>query len=210
VSHGTTDDDARWAEALASLEHGPTPVVRARVRRLRLVALGILGLLMVPALLLPFLLPDRPDRPAPDEPTTALEVIGLVALSLAIVVEATALVLVVRSNRGRWVSPLAALTQRQQRDLRAQVRGEAPPLPARVPLARYLAESALRQRPVALVLLGAALLWTGMALTAPSWWGAAVAVAFAAFAGAAWVRVRREEGSARRFLDQHPASVDRA
>ena len=75
-----TDDDARWAEALTALERGPTPLIRARVRRLRLVVLGVVVLMLIPALTIPFLLPDRPDRPAGDDPAPVLEVAGLVVM----------------------------------------------------------------------------------------------------------------------------------
>jgi drug/metabolite transporter (DMT)-like permease len=200
----STADEERWAEALTALEHGPTPLIRARVRRLRLVVLGVVVLLLIPALTIPFLRPDRPDRPAHEEPATALEVAGLVVMGVAILVEFTAIVLLFRANRGRWMSPLAALTQQQNRELRAHVRGQAPLPPERLPLARYLADSMLRQRPVVLVLLGAALLWAGMALLTPSLWRTAIAVAFGGLVVAAWLTTRREERRATRFLGDHP------
>jgi hypothetical protein len=203
--NSSTDDEARWAEAMASLEHGPTPAVRARLRRLRLLILAGVVVVVVPALLIPLLLPDRPDRSASDDPATALDVAGLVVMTLAILVEGTALVLLFRANRGRGVSPLVALNRRQNLELRAYLRDETPTPAERVPLVRHLGESMLRQRPVVLVLLGAALLWTGMILLTPSWWRGVVALVMAGLVGFAWTRVRREERVSRRFLAEHPA-----
>jgi uncharacterized membrane protein len=96
------------------------------------------------------------------------------------------------------------LTQRQNRELRDHVRGRRAVPPQRVPLARHVAGTRLRQRPVALVLVGVALGWVAMALLTPSWWRTALAVAFAGLAVAGWLHIRREERTARRFLDQHP------
>ena len=204
----TADDEARWAEALRSLEQGPTPAVRARLRRIRLLALAGGVAVAVPALLIPLLLADRSDRAPSDDPTTALDVVGLVVMALAVLVETTALVLMFRTLRGRWVSPLVALTQRQNRELRSWVRGEAAVPAERVPLARYLAESTLRQRPVILVLVGAALLWIGIALTMPSWWRPLIALAAVVLVLVLWLRVRREERASRRFLAEHPVADD--
>jgi hypothetical protein len=210
VTDRTADDEARWAAALTSLEHGPTPALRARARRRFRLVLGIGAVALLVAVLVPLLLllplPDRPDRPDRVGATSALDVTALVVMSGSVLVQVAALVLLFRANRGRWVSPLAALTQRQNRQLRDHVRGKGPLRAELVPLARHLAESALRQRPVVLVLLGALLLWVGMALGTPSWWRTAFAVTFACLVLAGWLHVRREERTARRFLDQHPAS----
>lgn len=85
------------------------------------------------------------------------------------------------------------------------------PLPAeRVPLARYLAQAMLRQRPVTLVLLGTALVWTGLTLLMPSGWRTVLAVASAGLVLSSWLRIRRDERDARLFLEQHPASADPA
>ena len=198
------DDETRWAEAMTSLEHGPTPAVRARLRRQRLAALGGVAVVMVPALLIPLLLPDRPDRSTSDDAVTALEVAGLVVMTAAVLVQITALVLLVRAMRGHWVSPLVALTRRQNLELRAYVRGQTPAPTERVPLARHLAESTLRQRPLVFVIGGAVLLWTGITVMTPSWWRLAITLAILIAFGAAWRWVRREERLARRFLAEHP------
>ena len=107
-------DEQRWAEALEALGHGPTPAVRARVRRLRLLLSGLVVLALVPALLIPVLLADGSDRSTSDEPTTALDVAGLVVRTVAVLVQATALVGLVRANRGRSGSPLVVLTRQHE------------------------------------------------------------------------------------------------
>jgi hypothetical protein len=202
----TADDEARWAEALRSLEQGPTPAVRARLRRIRLLTLAGVVVVALLALLVPLLLADRPHRAPSDDPTTALDVVALVVLGAAVLLELAGVVLLFRGMRGRWASPLVALTQRQNRELRSHVRGETVAPAERVPLARYLAESTLRQRPVLLVLLGGTLQWTGMALAMPAWWRTVTVVGAAVVVLLLWLRLRREERGARRFLDEHPAT----
>lgn len=198
------DGGARWAEALASLEHGPTPAVRARVTKRRRLVLGIAGSVLLVAVAVPLLLPDRPDEPSADDGSTALEVIGLVVMGLAVLLLATAVVRLFRTWRGRWISPLTPLTRQQNRALFAQVRGTAPVDPEHLPLARHVAETMLLQRPVLLLLLGVVVQLLGLALLNSSWWWAAAAVAYAVIAVAGWRTIRRSERAARRFLDQYP------
>ena len=199
-----TDEDARWAEALTSLEHGPTPTVRARVRkRLRLI-LGIAGPVLLVGLVVPLLLPDRPDEPRADDGTTALEFAGLVVMGVAVLLLAIAVYLLFRTWRGRWVSPLTPLTRQQTRTLFAQVRGTEPVVTEHLPLARHVAETMLMQRPVLLLLLGVVVQLVGLAMLNSSWWWAAAAAAYAVIAVGGWRTFRRHERAARRFLEQHP------
>jgi hypothetical protein len=192
---------------MRSLEQGPTPAVRARLRRLRLLTLGCLVVVTVVGLLIPLLLlPDRPDRSASDDPATALDVAGVIVMGVAVLVEGIALVLMARAFRGRWYSPLTPLTRLQNKQLLAMVRGTEHAEDVRVPLARYLAESMLRQRPVVLVLCGVALLWTGMVLMQPSVWRLGMLVACVVLVGYGVWSTRRNEGRARRFLAEHPAT----
>jgi hypothetical protein len=200
----TTDDETRWAEALTSLEHGPTPAIRARVRRQRRLVLGIAGAGLLVAVLVPLLLPDRPERSASDDTSTALEVAGLVVMGAAVLLEAAALVLMFRAWRGRWISPLRALTSRQNRQLSAQVQGKAPVVPEHLPLTRHVAETMVLQRPVLVLLLGIVLLLLGTALLTSSWGWAAAAAAYAVLALVGRRMVRRNERTARRFLAEHP------
>ena len=197
------DDDARWAEALTSLEHGPTPAVRARVKKRRRLVFGIAGPVLLVTVLLPLLLPDRPDRPSSDDGSSAAEVVGLVVMGLAVVLLVTAVFLLFRTWRGRWISPLTPLTRQQNRTLFAQVRGTAPVVREHLPLARQVAETMLMQRPVLLLLCGVAVQLMGLALLHSSWWWAAAAVAYAVIALSGWLTFRRQERRARRFLDEH-------
>ena len=199
-----TGDDARWAEALTSLEQGPTPAVRARVRKRRRLIFGIAGPVLLVTVLLPLLLPDRPDRPGSDDGSSAWEVVGLVVMAVAVVMLATAVFLLFRTWRGRWVSPLTPLTREQNRTLVAQVRGTAPVVPEHLQLARHVAETMLMQRPVLLLLAGIVVQLVGLALLNSSWWWAAAAAAYSVIALVGWQMFRRQERAARRFLDEQP------
>ncbi len=204
-ARNSSDDDARWSEALTSLQHGPTPFLRARVRRQRNLVLGIAGAGLLVAVLVPLLaLPDRPDGSSSDDATTVLEVLGLVLMGVGVLVEASALFLMVRAWRGRWISPLRALTNQQNRALRDQVRGKVSVVPEQLPLARHVAETMLLQRPIPLLLLGIVLIALGVALLSSSWWWVAAATVYAGMGLVGWRLLRRNEHMARRFLDEHP------
>jgi hypothetical protein len=199
-----TDDEARWAEALTSLERGPTDDVRRRVRRTRLLAAGIAAAVVIVGLLGPVLLPDGSDEPSRSSVPQELRITGLVVMVVAVVVEGLALFRMWGALRGRWHSPLAALTQCQNKQLLAMVRGTEPPDPVRLPLARHLAGTMLIQRPIVAMLAGSALLWAGLTLMKPSAGRILLSSVFVlVFAFGAWA-VRRNERQARRFLAEHP------
>lgn len=197
--------EQRWADALTSLEHGPTPELRAKVRRSWVVVLGIAGVGLLVGVLVPLLLvPDRPTSSSSDEAATVLEISGLVVMGAGVVVEGVALFLMLRAYRGRWISPLRALTARQNRSLADQVRGRAPVVPEHVPLTRHAADMMLLQRPIPVLFLGIVLIALGVALLSSSWWWALAAVVYVGLGLAGWRLLRRNERMARRFLAEHP------
>ena len=135
--------------------------------------------------------------------------LGLVVTSTGLVVEIAGLVLLIRSGRWgqAWRSPTAVLSRRQLRDLLAQVRGRRPVDPARLPLARDLAERLADQRGSAVILVGVVLINVGGALLTPStfriWLTVGVLVLFAVATPFAVRNVRRM----RRFLAEHPGET---
>ncbi len=209
MTRRTADDEARWAEALTSLEHGPTPELRAKVRRSWVGILGIAGVGLLVAVLVPLLLlPDRPERSSSEDTSTALEVTGLVVMSAAVLLQFTALVLLFRTWRGRWIGPLRALTSRQVRDLADEVKGKSPAIAERLPLTRHLAATMLLQRPVLVMLAAIPPLMLGIALLMASWWWVAGAAAYAVLALLVGRQVRHNERAAHRFLEEHPDAAE--
>jgi hypothetical protein len=100
---------------------------------------------------------------------------------------------------------VGVLSRAQRKELLDQVRGRMPLEPARLPLARLIAEQRLSQRTVMVCNTGLAVGFAGQWITAPSPWRVWFAIAYAVLLAAAWPLVLRQTNGCRRFLAEHPA-----
>ncbi|MGY1661393.1 hypothetical protein ACI78Q_09265 [Geodermatophilus sp. SYSU D00705] len=202
----TPADDARWSEAEALLGPAPARSARRRARRSMwrqlLVVAGLSG--VVGAVIGVVVVLASGSEPA--EVPAWLAVLGFALATGGLVVAGVAVVRQWRAarRRGAWRSPLWALTPRQRKELLAQVRGTAPVDPARLPLARELAEGLLQQRHVVPLTTGLLAMWLGLLIASPAWWRVPAAVVLAGTAAFAVPAIRRDERRARAFLTAHP------
>ena len=209
-----TDEEARWAEAQSILDRAPTESAAGRLRRAkrnRWLLVG--GLILVSAavatLLVLFVLEPHPDG---DQDVPAWRaVVGFTISGLGLVFTLVALVVQFRATRRvrGWSSPLHVLTRRQRKQLLTQVRGQAPVVPERLPLARHLAEMLLVQRLALLVQAGLLANFVGLWIVDRETFRLLLAGVFAVVLLVAGVLFLRETRRARRFLDAHPASAAR-
>ena len=210
--HQTAVDDERWAQAQSVLDQRPSEEARRRLRRHRLVTLStVVGLLLVgvavAVLLVAFVLGSDGGERA--EPPRWQEVSGLGLLVAAVVLEVVGLVVMARAGvwKGRWDMPASVLTRTQRRLLLAQVRGRVPADPARLPLARDLAERLRLQLGTVFIWVGIVVLQIGQAVLEPSTRRLiAVGVLVALYAVALGLMMR-DARRASRFLDSHPEPV---
>jgi protein-S-isoprenylcysteine O-methyltransferase Ste14 len=198
------DDEARWAEAREALAHGPREAMRRRLRRQRIVAASLAAVIVIVGLL-PLLWIERAEEPARTSIPDWRRWAGLVLLIAALAVIGLGMFWLLRAFRGRWTSPLSALTRRQNRELVAMVWGTRPAEPAKVGLARHVAEVMLLRRPLVALLSGGGLVWVALILLDPSWWRLVLLVLLIALYARALLILRRNEQRARRFLAEHPA-----
>jgi hypothetical protein len=205
-------DEARWAEAQSILDRAPTESAERRMRRSRrLMVLLVLGVVLATMALVSLLMVSVVDRGAlePDrDPATWQRVLGLTLSTLGMVVALTAFVLQVRSHRrmGAWRNPLFPLESRQRKALLAQVRGRSAAVPARLPLARYLAQALSARRPLLLLNIGLLTSFIGQWLTLRTSFHLVLLGAMAVGVVITSVFFRRDSRLARRFLAEHPAT----
>lgn len=216
TSAGTTDDDARWAEAARLAGGSPSPLPTDQVRRRQLRTWVVLGAVLAVAVgvgLLAFAL-GRGDSGTGRGPDVASwrETVGLVVSGTGLVVMVAGAVVAARAGVwGGWLvtRPESALTRAQVRQLHAQVRGRAPVSPQQLPVARDLAGRLVRLRATSPMGAGLVLLQVGQVIGADSWTVLAFSGAAAlGFSVARW-SVVRQAAAARDFLDRHPLAPAR-
>ncbi len=204
------DDEARWAEAQSILDRHPTESADKRLHRAKrlrwLLVLGLVLLGLVLALLFALLVFD--PSPEYDRPgvSTWQAVTGLSISGLGIVLMLVALVFHFRRTRRArgWSSPMYLLTRRQRKELLKQVRGQAPAVPERVPLARHLAELLLLQRLALAVQAGMLVNFAGLWIADRATYRLVFVGILAVLLLVGAVLFRREDRRARRFLAEHP------
>lgn len=203
-----TSDDNRWSEASALLERIPDEAAerrlrRWRVKRLLLMAVGLVT--GVAAAGFVFVLVDGGSSSATGAPAWQVGA-GYTLSTVAFALSFVAIRFQWRANtRARaWRSPVAVLTREQRKELLQGVRGTATVEPARVPLARHLAENLGNLR---YAYLGQACLlagWTGLAIADPVPWRLVFVGVLAVPTAIGWPLMERDRRRAGRFLDAHP------
>jgi hypothetical protein len=207
-----TDDEARWAEAQSILEQAPTESAEQRLRQWRQLRLlfvaAILLLITVATVLLSVLFRGTFEEQSSDVPTWQA-VIGLVIAGAGLLFQGFGVVALWHNNRRlrAWRSPLAALTRPQRKALLAQVRGLQPIEPARVPLARVLAEQLVSQRALMAANVGLGIAFTGQWIASPTVWRAVLAITYGFVMAVAWLFIQRDARRARRFFEEHSSSA---
>ena len=208
-----TSEEARWADAHSLLDRAPTESASQRLRRWRRLRVLLLAsvLLVSAAVGLVLVVVFGGTSAHADEAPTWQAVLGFVVAGAGLVLQGigvAALWWVNRRVRG-WRSPLSALTRTQRKELLAQVRAQRPVDPARVPLARLLAEQLVGQRSVMASNLGLSICWVGLWIATPTLWRAVIAGFYGVMLGLAWPFIERDARRALRFLDAHPDTFDR-
>ncbi len=208
-----TEDEVRWAEAQSILDRAPTESAEQRLRRSRyLTVLSVAAaflLLAIVATVLGVLLHGTFESRLPEVPTWQA-VIGYTIAVAGLLLQAFGLVAMSRNNRTRWRSPLAALTRRQRKELLAQARGLQPIEPARLPLARDMAQQLINQRALMVANSGLGIAFTGQWIASPAVWRGVLAIGYGVVLAVAWLFIQRDARRARRFLEDHPSSTDPA
>jgi len=210
VAAGPTSEEARWSEARSLLERAPTESAEQRLKRWRRTrVLSVAAVLLVgTAMVLVVVVLSRDalgERPSADVPSWQAAV-GFGIAGAGLLLQLAGVVAIVRSTRRLrgWSSPLAVLTRSQHRELLAYVRGSRPVEPARVPLARVLAEQLLAQRATLVANGGLGIASTGQWIASPTQWRAVLTGALALVVGFGYWFLQRDARRARRFLDDHP------
>lgn len=204
------DDDARWAEAQAALERAPSESAEAWMRRSRrfqwLVIVAVLLVSIALAAVLVVVFHGRLGPLQVDVPTWQV-VVGFVVAAAGLTLQISGVVAMWRRNRrlDAWHSPLMVLTHKQRKYLLDQVRGRRPVEPARLPLARLLAEQRLSQRTALVSGLGLAVGFVGLWVANPTWWRAGLAIVYALFLAVAGPLALNQMRPVKRFLAEHPA-----
>jgi Flp pilus assembly protein TadB len=209
VAPDVTSDQARWAEAQSVLDRTPTQSAEQRLRRWRHYWVLFLVALVLLVVVIIVLFRGTFEAHPPNVPTWQA-VIGFVIAGAGLVLQIFGVVTLWRANRSQraWRSPLAVLTRAQRKELLTRVRGLQPVEPARLPLARYLAEQRWSQRSAMLSNSGLGIAWVGLWIASPTWWRAVMTVAYGLLLVVAWPFTQREARRARRFLDEHPLPTD--
>jgi hypothetical protein len=200
VDARAADDDARWSDE----EPGPTPDPAATARRRHRDLVGaavVVGVsLLVAVAVLVAGLPDVEVGSPRELTAVVLILIGFVLVGTGF---GTGLWKLRRLGGPRDATLL--LDRAQRRELLGQVRGRRPVDPARLAVARNLAERLVHQRWLALGSVGLLLSQVGQALTAPSVWRAWAATGLAVALGAACIFAAWDARRGQRFLAAHPA-----
>ncbi|MCZ2820111.1 hypothetical protein O2V63_07215 [Modestobacter sp. VKM Ac-2977] len=198
-----TDDDPRWAQALARAARAPSTSARPRLLTwswvLALTVLALAGALLVAVLSTDALVPDPGPSGGWEDAGLVVQGAGLaVMVGYGFVAWRTGLF------QAAWWQPTAVLSWAQRRRLLAQVRGRAAVDPARLPLARAQARRLVLQRDQLLLLVGVLVQQLGRAIGDPTQstvaFTALATVVLLAVAGLLWRQARRAE----RFLADHP------
>jgi hypothetical protein len=202
-------DERRWAEADSILHRTPTPSARARVRgRRRVLVLGLFGVSLLGALVGATAAAHSGRHLDASGPRTWQVVVGTGCVGLAVAAVGWPAVGQFRSRLwgGAWRAPTAALTRRQRKELYAQVRGQRPADPARLPLSRDLARRLVLQRRTIALYAGLLLLWVGQTITFPDLFHLAGLGGYLVLCGVASAWTLREARRARRFLETTPST----
>ena len=171
-----------------------------------LLVIGVVAVTTAVGLLVALLLIDRSALRSDAEVPTVQAILGLTLSGLGLIVMVVGLVLQfrgIRRNRA-WRSPMYVLARHQRKSLLAQVRGRAPVVEERLPLARHLAGLLTKQRVVAVGQGGLLVLWIGLSIAQPSEWRLWFTVVIAVFGALGAGLLVREARRAQRFLDAHP------
>jgi hypothetical protein len=202
-----TDED-RWAEAQSLLDRTPTESAEERLRRWRRLRLSFVIGLSAAGLVLALVVVLLVGHGAADEaePPVWQQVAGLGVEVLALVVIVAGLVLQLKGNRRLrvWSNPMAALTRGQRKQLIADVRGGGAVEPARLPLARYMAELLVHQRTALTGQVGMVVLFAGQWVVSPTAWRLNMVALMFVIWCASMFFLRRDVSRARAFLDRHP------
>ncbi|WP_299957718.1 hypothetical protein [uncultured Modestobacter sp.] len=199
-------EESRWAAAMSVLDRAPNRSARERLRRRRLLSwswvLGLVVVLAAGATLLALLFTDA-LVPEPG-PSSGWVVTGLVVQGAGIVLLVGFAVIAWRAGLFRWSQPTAVLDRAQRRRLLAQVRGRAAVDPARLPLARDLAERLVLQRHQVLFVAGILVQQLGRAISGPTTFVLLLTGGLSVVFAVALVLLRRDAQRAEAFLAEHP------
>ena len=202
------NDEDRWAEAQSLLDRTPTESAAERLRRWRRLrlsfVLGVSAASLVLALVVVLLVGH--GTASETDPPVWQQVAGLGVEALALVVIVAGLVLQLKGNRRLrvWNNPTVALTRQQRKQLIAAVRGAGPVDPARLPLARYMAELLVHQRTALTGQVGLVVLFAGQWIVSPTAWRLTMSALMFVMWSVSTFLLRRDVGRARAFLDRHP------
>ncbi len=207
----SAEDDMRWVEAQSILDRAPTESAEQRLRRWRrLMVLFVTAMVLlatVAAVVLGVRFHHVFEVEPSDVPTWQAVIGSTIAVAGLLLVGIGGVVALSRNSRlATWPSPLAALTRRQRKEVLAQVRGLKPIEPARVPLARVVAEHLVGQRVFMVPNSGLGISFIGQWIALPTVLRAVLAIGSGLVLAAAWAFVQRDARRARRFLEEHPSS----
>jgi hypothetical protein len=204
-----TDEQRRWDRAAEILRGTPGPDARRHIRQRRVLFWAFLGGTVLLALLLGLVVArlTRPSDAGGSDLAPWQVAVGITAGVAGTALAVLALVVLRRSGqlRNPWSSPQSVLSRAQRRDLSRQVLGKAPVDPARLPLARDLAERlSVALRAQLLIFLGLVLVWTSQLISGPRDWRLCFPLASIAM----WLVVLplglRQARRVHRFLAEHP------
>lgn len=209
-----SDNDA-WAEARSLLDRRPLQTAQDQRNRRRatvvvFVAAAVLGVVAL-AVVVTALVAGSGPAPARQDVPAWQGITGVALSGLGLALQITALV-VYRRGAGparKWPSPLRALTREQRKELLGEVRGDRPPEPDHLPLARHLAAERSRQVGALPQSLGSLVLCLGIWTEHPNPWFLLFIGVLTLYLAAAWVFTWRISRQARRFLDLYGLTADR-
>ena len=197
---------------MSVLDRAPNRSARERLRRRRRLSwswvLGLMVVLAAGATLLALLFTDA--LVPGSAPPSGWVVTGLVVQTAGIVLLVGYAVIAWRAGlfRGAWSQPIAVLDRAQRRRLLAQVRGRAAVDPARLPLARDLAERLVLQRHQVLFVAGILVQQLGRAISGPTTFVLVLTGGLTVVFAVAMVLLRRDAQRAEAFLRDHPGQDD--
>ena len=204
-----TQSERRWRQAQSVLDGVGDAAAERRLRRQVVTRRWIVvGAAAVPLVVVAVILAlsrgrDHTSSDASDLPTWR-EILGFSMQLGGLAVEFFGLVRSRRARRGSLPdAPLLFLTRSERKALMTQVRGQVPPIPSQLPLARHLALRVTQQSSI-LVGVGAGLLAVGQALVNDQLWFTFFVAAAIPFLAWGIRHQRRELARARLFLARNP------